>query len=112
MTKDEYVQIHENMLNGQARKIEALETRADYKDDAIRELKDDMKELKKDMKDLKEDINDFMLQSVNDDNCIKETLNNQDNRITTMETTLKVLQWITTLLFGSGVIWIIYSLIH
>lgn len=103
--------VHEEQIQGQSRKIEALETRADYKEDMIKELKADMKELKQDMKDLKEDINDFLLKSVNDDSDLKETLNNQDNRITSLETTVRVLQWITTVLFGSGVIWIIYSFI-
>ena len=103
--------LHEKQIQGQSRKIEALETRADYKEDIIKELKTDMKELKTDIKEIKEDINEFILKSVNDDSNIKEILNKQDNRITSLETTVKVLQWITTILFGSGVIWIIYSLI-
>ena len=103
--------LHEQQIQGQSRKIEALETRADYKEDIIKELKTDMKELKTDIKEIKEDINEFILKSVNDDSNIKEILNKQDNRITSLETTVKVLQWITTILFGSGVIWIIYSLI-
>lgn len=108
----EYTCIHEEQIQGQSRKIEALETRADYKEDMIKELKDDMKELKHDMKDLKEDINDFLLKSVNDDGKLKETLNKQDNRITSLETTVRVFRWLIGLLFGSGIIWIIYSLIH
>ena len=108
----EYTCIHEEQIQGQSRKIEALETRADYKEDMIKELKDDMKELKQDMKDLKEDINDFLLKSVDDDGKLKEILNKQDNRITSLETTVKVLRWLIGLLFGSGVIWIIYSLLH
>ena len=36
----EYTCIHEEQIQGQSRKIEALETRADYKEDAIKELKD------------------------------------------------------------------------
>lgn len=103
--------LHEEQIQGQSRKISELETRADYKEDIIKELKTDMKEIKQDMKDIKEDINNFILQSVNDDSNIKEILNKQDNRITSLETTVKVLQWITTLLFGSGVIWILYSLL-
>lgn len=103
--------VHESLIQAHSTDIESLKTRADYKEDMIKELKADMKELKQDMKDLKEDINDFLLKSVNDDSDLKETLNNQDNRITSLETTVRVLRWITTLLFGSGVIWIIYSFI-
>ena len=102
---------HEEQIQNNSRQIAELQTRADYKEDIIKELKTDMKEIKQDMKDIKEDINTFILKSVNDDSNIKEILNKQDNRITSLETTVKVLQWITTLLFGSGVIWILYSLL-
>ena len=102
---------HEQQIQENTRQIAELQTRADYKEDIIKELKTDMKEIKQDMKDIKEDINNFILKSVNDDSNIKEILNKQDNRITSLETTVKVLQWITTLLFGSGVIWILYSLL-
>ena len=102
---------HEQQIQENTRQIAELQTRSDYKEDLIKELKQDMKEIKQDMKDIKEDINTFILQSVNDDSNIKEILNKQDNRITSLETTVKVLQWITTLLFGSGVIWILYSLL-
>ena len=111
MTTDTPCNEHEEQIQNNSRQIAELQTRADYKEDIIKELKTDMKEIKQDMKDIKEDINTFILKSVNDDSNIKEILNKQDNRITSLETTVKVLQWITTLLFGSGVIWILYSLL-
>ena len=86
MTANSYECIHEEQIQGQSRKIEALETRADYKESSIKELKEDMKELKDDIKELKEDINDFLLESVKDDNDLKEILNTLTNRITVLET--------------------------
>ena len=78
--------LHEEMLQGQSRKIEALETRADYKEDAIKELKDDMKELKKSMDSLDKTINDYIIKSIEDDNTLKSYINSLENRITALET--------------------------
>ena len=83
---NEYTCIHEEQIQGQSRKIEALETRADYKESSIKELKEDMKELKDDIKELKNDINNFLLKSVKDDNQLEKFLNQLNNRITVLET--------------------------
>lgn len=61
-------------------KIEALETKSNYKEELITEMKDDIK-------DIKETVNEFMLKSIDDDSNIKEILNRQDQRITQLETT-------------------------
>lgn len=61
-------------------KIEALETRVDYKEELITEMKNDIKEIK-------ETVNSFMMKSIDDDSNIKEILNRQDQRITQLETT-------------------------
>ena len=81
----EYTCIHEEQIQGQSRKIEALETRADYKEDAIKELKDDMKELKKSMDSLDKTINDYIIKSIEDDNALKSYINSLENRITALE---------------------------
>lgn len=112
MPTNNYTCMHEDQIMGQSRKIEALETRADYKEEIIKELKDDMKELKDDIKEIKTDINNFILKSVNDDNLLKETLNRQDNRITSLETTVRVLKWLIGIVTSSGVITIIFALIR
>lgn len=96
----EYTCIHEEQIQGQSRKIEALETRADYKEDIIKELKQDMKEIKQDMKEIKEDINNFILKSVNDDTTLREIINKQDNRITALESA-KAEQWKLFVGFGT-----------
>lgn len=85
MTAAEYTCIHEEQIQGQSRKIEALETRADYKEDAIKELKDDMKELKKSMDSLDKTINDYIIKSIEDDNTLKSYINSLENRITALE---------------------------
>lgn len=102
----EYTCIRDEQLQGQSRKIEALETRADYKEEMIKELKEDMKELKQDMKDLKQDINNFLLQSVNSDGDLKDIIRDQDNRITALETAKKE-QW--KLFLGTGTVIIIIT---
>ena len=97
----EYTCIRDEQLQGQSRKIEALETRADYKEEMIKELKEDMKEIKQDMKDLKQDINNLLLQSVNSDGDLKDIIRDQDNRITALETAKKE-QW--KLFVGTGTV--------
>ena len=97
--------IHEEQIQGQSRKIAELETKATYKEQAIIDLKKDMKDLNDKMDKLSEDVNNFLLQSVNDDKDI-------DKRVTSLESTVSVVKWITTLLFGSGLIWIIFNFIH
>ena len=48
------------------------------------------------------ELHDFKLESTKDDNNI-------DNRVTSLEQTVKVLKYLITLLFGSGIVW---ALIH
>ena len=71
---------YSNKIDTHSIKIEALETKAQYKEEIITEMKDDIK-------DIKETVNKFMLKSIDDDSNLKEILNRQDNRITELETT-------------------------
>ena len=77
--------IYEEQIQGQSRKIEALETRANYKEDVIKELKTDMKELKESMDSLDKTINEYIIQSIKDDNTLKEYINSLENRVTSLE---------------------------
>ena len=109
--------LHEEQIQGQSRKIEALETRSDYKEDTIKELKEDMKELKSDIKELKEDINDFLLKSVNDDSNLKEILSNLTNRVTALETRADTQEkdfktWLAIITLAFGAITIYFNFIH
>lgn len=93
---------HENEFQAHGRKIAELETKAEYKEQMIKDLKKDMKDLNDKMDKLSEDVNKAINKSIEDDNNI-------DKRVTSLETTVKVLKYVTGLLFGSGVIWIIIN---
>lgn len=86
--------VHEEQIQGQSRKIAELETRADYKEKIIMELKDDIKDLKLSMDSLDKTITDFILKSINDDSALRELVNKQDNRITALETANRTLKWV------------------
>lgn len=77
--------LHEEQIQGISRKTAELEARADYKEDVIKELKDDMKELKKSMDSLDKTINDYIIKSIQDDNTLKDYINSLENRITALE---------------------------
>lgn len=91
--------MHENQIQRQSRKIAELETRADYKEKIIMDLKDDIKDLKNSMDSLDKTITDFILKSIGDDNALRELVNSQDNRITALETTNRTLRWVVTIGF-------------
>ena len=97
--------IHEDEFQTHSRKIAELETKAAYKEEMIKDLKKDMKELNDKMDKLSEDVNNAIQKSIIGDNDI-------DKRVTSLETTVRVLKWIVGLLFGSGIIITIYSIIH
>lgn len=85
---------NEELIQNQNRKITELETRADYKEKMIDELSQNMKELKQSMDSLDKSITDFILKSISDDNILRELVNSQGNRITSLETTNKTLKWV------------------
>ena len=101
----EYDCIHEELLQSQTKDLERLKTRADYKDKRINELYDKIEKMEDKIDTINENVNTIMMKSVQGDSEI-------DKRVTSLETTVNVLKWVTTLLFGSGIIWVIYSFIH
>ncbi len=101
----EYDCIHEQLLQSQTKDLERLKTRADYKDKRIDELYDKIEKMEDKIDTINENVTKIMMKSVQGDSNI-------DKRVTSLETTVKVLKWVTTILFGSGIIWVIYSLIH
>jgi peptidoglycan hydrolase CwlO-like protein len=101
----EYDCIHESLIQSHSTDIESLKTRADYKDKRIDELYDKMEKMGNKIDTINENVNTIMMKSVQGDSEI-------DKRVTSLETTVRVLQWVTTLLFGSGIIWVVYSFIH
>ena len=101
----EYDCIHESLIQSHSTDIESLKTRADYKDKRIDELYDKMEKMGNKIDTINENVNTIMMKSVQGDSEI-------DKRVTSLETTVNVLKWVTTLLFGSGIIWVVYSFIH
>ena len=101
----EYDCIHEELLQSQTKDLERLKTRADYKDKRINELYDKIEKMEDKIDTINENVNTIMMKSVQGDSEI-------DKRVTSLETTVNVLKWVTTLLFGSGIIWVLYSFIH
>ncbi len=97
--------VHEDQLQGQSRKIAELETRADYKDERITQILEDQKRMEDKIDNIAEAVNNLQLQSLRDDRDI-------DKRVTSLENTVQVLKWVLTLLFGSGIIWIIINYAH
>lgn len=97
--------VHESLIQSHSTDIQSLKTRADYKDKRIDELYDKMEKMENKIDTINENVNTIMMKSVQGDSEI-------DKRVTSLETTVNVLKWVTTLLFGSGLIWVIYSFIH
>jgi len=101
----EYDCVHEKLIQSHSTDIQSLKTRADYKDKRIDELYDKIEKMENKIDTINENVNTIMMKSVQGDSEI-------DKRVTSLETTVKVLKWITTLLFGSGIIWVVYSFIY
>ena len=108
--------LHEEQIQGQSRKIEALETRADYKEETIKELKNDMKELKNSMDSLDKTINEYIINSIKDDNTLKDYIVSLENRVTSLEsrqdTIYKVLMAIPAFIALMGVLAVYITYIH
>jgi peptidoglycan hydrolase CwlO-like protein len=101
----EYDCMHEKLIQSHSADIQSLKTRADYKDKRIDELYDKMEKMENKIDTINENVNTIMMKSVQGDSEI-------DKRVTSLETTVNVLKWVTTLLFGSGLVWVVYSFIH
>ena len=105
MTNETPCNEHELQIQDLARKTSALETRADYKEKRIDELYDKIEKMENKIDNINDNVNKIVQSSIESDNKLEQ-------RLTKLETTVRVLKWITTLLFGSGILWVIYSFIH
>ena len=104
MMNAEYNCMHEELLQDHSLQLKELETRVDYKHVRLDEMDKKLERMESKLDQLTEAVQQLHLESLQDDRDI-------DKRLTTLETTVKVLKWIVTLLFGSGIIWIIFNLI-
>ena len=97
MTPIEYQCIHEEQLNHHSLQIAELEKEVEFKKEKIDQLQKSMEKIDK-------KLDKLIQRSEEKDNDI-------DKRVTSLETTVKVLKYVTGLLFGSGIIWIIINLV-
>ena len=97
MTEAKYECMHEELLQNHSLELKELETEIKFKKEKIDNLQDNMEKIDKKLDRLLE-------RSEEKDNDI-------DKRVTSLETTVKVLKWVTGLLFGSGIIWVIFNLV-
>lgn len=89
--KNEYICIHEDKLQEAETKLAHLESRMDFKDEKIEQLIHDNKKMDEKLDKINESIHQLQLESAKDDFNI-------DNRVTQLETTVRVLKWISVFL--------------
>ena len=97
-----YVCIETEKLGNHSKKIAELETRADYKDKRIDELYSKIEDMDSKLDKIADNVHILQIQSVQDDNDI-------DKRVTSLENTVAVIKYVITLVFGSGILWLILS---
>lgn len=78
----EYDCCHEELLQDHTRKISELETKHNFKEKAIEELKEDNRRIEAKIDNLTDTVNKVMLNSIRDDKDI-------DNRVTSLETKIE-----------------------
>lgn len=97
--------LHEELIQDHSLQLKELETRVDYKHARLDEMDKRLERMENKIDQLAEAVNQLHLESLQDDKDI-------DKRLTAVETTVRVLKWIVSLLFGTGVVWIIFNIIR
>ena len=97
--------LHEELIKDHTLKLNDLDHRADYKDARLDEVDHRLERMEDKIDQLTEAVQQLHLESLQDDKDI-------DKRVTSLETTVNVLKWVVTLLFGSGIIFVIMNLIQ
>ena len=82
MAAKDYTCLHEDQIQGQSRKIERLEARADFKDKRIDDLYDKIDKMDEKIDALSDSVNKLLLQSTQDDK-------NLEVRLTKIETDMQ-----------------------
>lgn len=80
---------HESQIQENSKKIAELETRADYKDLRINELIKDNKRIEAKIDKLTETVNGVVVNSIKDDNELKEKVTKLETRIETQDEVIK-----------------------
>ena len=89
--KNEYVCIHEDKLQDTETKLTYLESRMEFKEEKIDQIILDFKNMDKKLDKITDNIHQLQLDSARDDFNI-------DNRVTQLETTVRVLKWVSVFL--------------
>ena len=97
MSPMEYECHHEELLQSHSLQLRELQTEVKFKKEKIDALQDSMEKIDK-------KLDKIIERSEEKDSDI-------DKRLTSVETTVKVLKWVTTILFGSGAIFTIFSIL-
>jgi peptidoglycan hydrolase CwlO-like protein len=98
----EHICPHEEVFQEYGKKIAELEAHVNYKDKRIDELIKDQKKMEDKIDKIDDKLDTIMIKSVQGDN-------DNDKRLTSLETTVKVLKWCVSILFGSGLVWVILN---
>jgi len=104
MGVSEHLCPHEEEFQNYGKKIAELEAHVQYKDKRIDELISDQKKMEDKIDKIDDKLDMIILKSVQGDSDI-------DKRVTSLETTVKVIKYVGGLLFGSGIIWAIINFI-
>lgn len=91
VAKQEYVCIHEDKFQEAETKLTYLESRMEFKEEKIDQIILDFKNMDKKLDKITDNIHQLQLDSARDDFNI-------DNRVTQLETTVRVLKWVSVFL--------------
>lgn len=101
----EHICPHEEEFQNYGKKIAELEAHVNYKDKRIDEIIKDQKKFDDKLDKVNDKLDTIMMKSIQGDN-------NVDKRVTSLETTVKVLKWVIGLFFGSGIVWAIVNFVR
>ena len=86
--EEKYVCIRDKQLGKHESDIAQLKVRADFKEEAVKEVKADVEKMNDKLDSIDQKIEDFMRNSLEGDFSI-------DSRVTALESTVRVLKWVT-----------------
>ena len=94
MASNHTICIHEDQFIGQSRAIERISSELNYKKEKLDELKKDNERMDKKLDEIKNCVNKLILASKRDDDRLKDIINEQNTRLTALETTNRTLKWV------------------
>lgn len=104
MSEKNEICIREDVLNDHNTRLTELTTEVHFKKEKIDQIMENQQKMEDKIDNLTTVVSNLQLQSLKDDKDI-------DNRVARLESTVQTLKWILTLLFGSGVVWIVFNIL-